>query len=502
MARPSRRQSVGYVAHFESGFTGFADKGSVMKNTSGPSQRMFFCWLLIFLCLSLGGCAAGGGTARNAPRVSPDQSLVSVYLSTNGVSAERISLTVDGVALLVGDLWIDLSADAVKLEREKIEGKQMLLGIGAFPTGDCTRIRFNVKDIRVGGDGGPGLEDRQIELPFSRSVALAGNGSTCLFVEWQLAPPAPGEARFVPHFSARSQEVPLGGDLAYVVCDDIDTLYLIRTDVNFVVAALGLPGPLGELVVDPVRRRLYILSSGERAIHVFNSANTQYLDRIPLSIAVKPRHMSLSADGASAFVTDAATNRVMKVDLASRLVAAQATVGFRPERVLAFDDGGGWVAVSSPTAQRISILNAETFALVKEIPAGLEADSLLFWNGQLYVGERGSSSVSSFDYRTGRQLARITVGIEPAYLLGVDNKIFVSNYRDASLSVFYAGQNATARRVPVGDGPFVLAVSERRRQLYIANRDLHGLTIMDLSGERVKGVIPLGGTPFSIGILD
>ncbi len=474
-----------------------------MMNILNLKQRALLWWLLMALVLFLAGCVSGEGVARKAPRIMPGQSLVSVYFSTVGASTERISFEIDEVAILMGDLWIDLPAEALVVDRQKVQGKQLLLGIGAFPAGDCSRMRFKLKGIKLAGNSGPGLEDQMVELPFNKVVSLAGGDSTCLFIEWHLVPPLPGEIQFSPHFTVKGQEMPLGGDLAYAVCDDIDTLYMVRTDINFVVASLGLPGPLGELAVDPLQRRLYVLSAGERAILVFDSVNAQKLDRIPLSITIKPRHMALSEDGMTAFVTDSATNRVLRVDLLNGIISQQATVGIRPERIIYFEDNGSHrLAVSSPTAQRVFILNADTLDPVREIPAGNEADSLLFWDERLYVAERGSNLVSVFDYQTGRQLARVTVGFEPSFIIGVDRKIFVSNYRDDSLSVFHAGQSTTARRIPVGSGPYAMAISDRRRLLYVADREADKLTILDLTAERVTATVSLGGRPFSVGVLD
>lgn len=477
-----------------------------MMNKGGivPVGVVFRWWLGGLLCL-LAGCAPGGELANNTQRVTSGQTLATVYFSTTGVSTEQISFTVDQIALLLGDLWVDLPTKPLAIDRQEVQGKQLLLGIGTFPTGDCRRIRFRLTRMQMGGSdkaGDVAPEGQLVELYFSQPIKFSGKDSLCLFVDWNLAPSIPGESRLAPHFSARGQNLPLGGDLAYVICDEIDTLYMVRTDVNRVVAAVGIPGPLGELAVDRQQRKLYVLSTGERSIYIYDSANTQYVDRIPLSITVKPRHLCLSEDGSTAFVTDSATNRVLQIDLTSRLVSHQTTVGFRPERIIFFDDNAPRLAISSPTAQRVFILNAETLELMKEIPAGLEADSLLFLNDQLYVGERGNNSVSVFDYRTGRQLARIAVGAEPVYMATSDNKIFVSNYREGSLSTFYGGQKASARRVAAGSGPYALAASERRRVLYVADREAAGLTILDLAGERIKAVVPLGGAPFSIGILD
>ncbi len=463
--------------------------------------RRFKRFLLVVLLL-LCGCAPVSLSSEPSLRVSSGQTLASLYFSTTGVCSEQVSFEIAEVGLLLGDLWIDLPAGPVAIDRQQVQGRQLLLGIGPFPAGECRRIRFKLKQIKVAQSPGTEFVDQLIELPFSRPVTFAGSDSTCLFVDWHLTAQMLKESGFVPLFSARGQEMPLGGDLAYVLCDNIDTLYLVRTDQNVVTAALGLPGPLGEIAVDAQRRRLYVVSTGERVIHLFNSANARALDRIALPIAVNPRHLSLSADGVFAYVTDAATNRVLKIDLFSGLIARQATVGLRPERVLFFDDGSPHLAVSSPTAQRVFILSADTLEVQREFPAGLDADALLYYNERLYVAERGSQSVAVFDYHSGRQLARVSVGFEPADMMEVDGRIFVSNSREGSLSVFNAGQNTTARRIPIGEGPAALAVSERRRMLYIADRDANTLAVMDLSGERIKAVVPLGGSPSSVAVLD
>jgi DNA-binding beta-propeller fold protein YncE len=466
------------------------------------SHAHFYTLWHLFILLMLAGCATVNPAAKSSLRVASGQTLATLYLSTNGVCSEQVTFELDEVALLLGDLWIDLLAAPVAIDHHQLQGRQLLLGIGSFPAGECRRIRFKLKQIRVAQSPSTLFADQLIELPFGQPLTFSGNDSTCIFVDWHLTEQMLNEARFTPRFTVRGQEISLGGDLAYVLCDNIDTLYMVRTDQDVVTAALGLPGPLGEIAVDEVLRRLYVLSTGERVIHLFSSANARSLDRIALSIAVSPRHLSLSADGVFAYVTDAATNRVLKVDLFSGLIAREAIVGVRPERVLFFDDGSPRLAISSPTAQRVLILHADNLEVQREFPAGLEADGLLYYEDRLYVAERGSQSVAVFDYRTGRQLARISVGFEPSDLIAVDGRIFVSNSSDGSLSVFYAGQSTTARRIPVGVGPADLAVSSRRRMLYIADREANTLSVMDLSGDRIQSVVPLGGSPSSVVVLD
>ncbi|MEJ2200989.1 MAG: YncE family protein [Desulfuromonadaceae bacterium] len=449
-----------------------------------------FLVALFFLSVILGGCSTGAPTRSSALRVTSGHTLVSTYFSSHGVSAENVSFVLDEVALLLGDLWIDLPAEPVVIDRQQVQGRQLLLGMGSFPTGECRRLRFKLSRIQVGQRPVGELPDQQIDLPLSQPITFSGGASLCLFVDWQLTAQMAGDARFTPLFSARGQDMPLAGDLAYVLCDTDDTLYMVRTDQNIVTASIGFTGPLGEIAVDSVRRRLYVVATGDRVIHVVNSDNARALDRIALPIAVSPRHLALSEDGVFAYVTDAATNQVLQVDLLSGLIARQATVGLRPERVIYFNDGDPHIAISSPIAQRVFVLRGDTLELEREIPAGLEADGLLYYADRLFVSERGSQSVTVFDFYTGRQLARISVGFEPSDLIESDGRIFVSNAGDGSLSVFYAGQNTTARRIQVGVGPGDLAVSSRRRMLYVADRENLSLSVLDLSGERIKAEVP------------
>jgi DNA-binding beta-propeller fold protein YncE len=148
------------------------------------------------------------------------------------------------------------------------------------------------------------------------------------------------------------------------------------------------------------------------------------------------------------------------------------------------------------------VLSADNLDIQREIPAGVEPDSLLYGDGRLYVAERGNQSVAVFDYRSGRQLARVAVGYEPVGMIEVDGRIYVGNAGDSYLSAFYAGQNTSALRIATGEGPVALAVSERRRMLYIAEREAKALAVMDLSSERVKAVVPLGGRPTFLAVLD
>ena len=460
---------------------------------------------LFFLTLFLGAC----GSSRTGTLRSPaeaHQALVTIYMETSGFCQGKISFVVDNLALLAGDEWVPLDTEPVGVDLANLKDRQFLLGLAVVQTGSYARIRFRLTQIKTHGDVGRAARDElEINLPFQATVPLGEGDSTCLFVNCDLGSCLAKDGRFVPRFSARGQIEPLAGDLLYVDCDDIDTIYLVRTDRNLVVASLGLVGRLGELKIDEASRRLYVVSTGARSIYVLDCTNNRFIDRIALPLTLEPRFMALSSDGAFAFVSDAPTNRVMKINLNTGSLERQATVGYRPERVIFFEDrGAGWLAVGSFSSQQVYILSAETLVIARTIPVGLEPDGLLFQSGLLYVSDRRSHTVTAHDLWSGTLAARIAVGAGPGFLLAYSqaDKIYVSNYGGNSLSVMTPGQYTAFREIPVGLTPFALALSSRRQVMYVGNRKMKNLTVMDLNTERIKTVIPLGGTPFFIDILE
>ena len=120
-----------------------------MTKAAVPVRSLYRWWLWALLVLFLNGCAADGGLVKTQ-RVASGHTLATVYFSTTGASTEQISFTIDQIALLMGDIWIDLPMNPREINRQDVQGKQILFGIGTFPTGDCRRIRFRLTKFRVG----------------------------------------------------------------------------------------------------------------------------------------------------------------------------------------------------------------------------------------------------------------------------------------------------------------------------------------------------------------
>jgi YVTN family beta-propeller protein len=464
-------------------------------------MHLFRIFLALSVIFALTGCLASSTGRSIAP--SPDQALTTTYLSHSGPSTVDTSFALDSFALQSEKGWVELGIEPITVDSRPHHPPQRALGLASLPPGDYRKVRFRLSRLKIGRSAIPPSDDDQIiELTLPEPVKLEATESKCLFLDWHLAMGDSGAA-MAPVFKAWGQGQTLGGDLLFAACDQINTIYIIRSDINEVVASFGIPGPLGEIAVAPDKRRLYVLSTGERSLFTYDALNLQLIDRIPLSRTMEPRHLALSEDARHAFVSDAATGQVLKVELVSGQVTQQVRIGHRPERIAYAPGSPARIAVVAPRSQQVFILDAHSLRTRIIVPVGMNPSSALFFAGGLYVTEQASQTVSIYEETSGRQLTSINVGFQPDYLLSLsDRKALVSNAGGQSLSVLVPGQGTSFRTIRAGSNPTTLAKSETRQLLYVANRSKNQITVIDLASEQIEQQIELGGMPFFLAVLD
>ena len=466
------------------------------------SGKLLKGFVLFLLLIFLAGCSI------RLPRAS-DKSLspvsaamgvaqVSVYLTPIGDCPGNASFTIDSFEVYDGEAWFRLNLEPAFVEYQQVRNQQMLLGLAHLPPGEYRKVRLHLTGIEQGESAAK--EGVTLVLPISRDFNLSRNDSKCLFLNWHLDDCSVVSTHPLPHFSIHGQSPSASGETLYVVCDDINTLYFVRTDTNFVVASMGFPGQLGEVQFDEVRQYLYLLSPSSRALYVIDGVLKQVIDRIPLPALIQPQYMTLSGDGNFAYVTDSFTDQVVKVDLLRRSVAASAALVVSPERIISFEfSGRKQLAVSSKISQQVFIINPENMAVIATLAVDIRPGGLLFNNDLLYVCDLGSNAVIIFNLRENRVVRRIIVGSSPLSI--TDNnlgRIFVGHQSENSLSVIAPGQFAVQRRLKVGHGSFDMVYFNARQMLYAAHRNARRISVIDLSEEKKNQEVPLGGKPFSI----
>ncbi len=462
--------------------------------------RLFL--VLVFFLLS--ACSPPKPSATDKMLPVAGQALVTAYLSTSGSSLSRASFTIERVALYQSKAWIELDLPAFQVDNKRQRNNQLLLGISLAPAGEYRRLKLQLKDLTIDGVAVlPAGQVETVELQLSEPVSLRSKESQCLFLNWTLDSQEGQKNTLTPVFTAWGQRIQLGAGLAYVACRDLDTIYVLRTDTNELVASFAVPGPIGEIQIDQRSRRLYVISAGSRSIYVYDCIKARLLEQIALPGTVAPGHFVLATDRRTAYVTDSFSSLVLKVDLLTGTVVGQQRVSSRPEKVALISAASERLAVVSPRAQQVSILSADSLAVLRSFSVGQQVSDVVFIAGTLFVVEQAANSVAAYEYQTGRLLGQIPVGFKPSELLVVNQqKVYVGNQHSASLSVLVPGQKTSFRRIPAGTAPGDLGLSKRHQVIYVLSAKNPQLTIVDLPGEYLRQTVPLAGQPTAVAVLE
>ena len=465
------------------------------------SFRLWWLWLTLLALLY--GCAPGPSPGlQQSYALARDEALVSIYLETDGFCTAGRSLSLDHFNLHSGDETIQLFLDPVTIACNEVQGRQILLGLAKVSAGFYDQISLTVNTRSGAVDASA---EQNLALRFSKKVVLAAGDSSCLFVTWHLDQPSNDSGVLLPEMSARGQVQPLSRDLLYVLCSELNTLYVVRTDTRFVTAAIGLDGVAGEIEVDTLRQRLYLVNSSRRSLQAIDLPTQRVVDNIPLPLTLDPFHLTLDVERNVAYVSDPVSRRVLGIELDDGQITANRQIGLRPGRLIYIaQDGGGLVAVSAPLSQNVHLLDSETLMVRRSLATGLRPRYLLSALDQLYVAEEGSRTITVFNLFSGQQLGQIILVASPGEILAspLGDKAYISLSRANSLGVITPGQFTSLRSIPAGEDPAALALSERRGQIYVANTSAHSVTILDRVAETIISTVPVGGRVTDLAVFE
>ena len=408
--------------------------------------------------------------------------------------------------VLAGDTWIPLSSGAIEIDTGVLGRGQILIGRRKIPAAACKAIRFNlVKAALVKKDGSRVLlmvERPEAVVRLATPLELEADASEAFFLVWDVARTIRDKVFTVPVLSiSSSKELPLISDIACVSCPAIDTVYLFRTDRNWVHGSIGIPGGPRQLFIDRDDSRLYVLAAGRSTILVVDLKANRILDRINLSMVQKPSFMAPDADAANVFVVDAAGNYLARYDLASGNLAARARIGQRVSYILYLPDHER-VAVASALDQTVYLVNPDDLAVQEEIsldgvPQGMTVDG-----DKLYIAEESNDTVAVYDLATRQMGKRVRVGASPYRVEVANGEILVSNRAGARVSIFRSGQIYAARSLKGVSRPTELAASSRNRWLYVADSGCGGIRVFDMTSKTPAGLVDLKAEPADIEVLN
>ncbi|MEJ2033519.1 MAG: YncE family protein [Deltaproteobacteria bacterium] len=462
-----------------------------IKNTSPPActgqrasfRRKFAAHGLLlvgfFLVLLLAGCLPtdrkSAGPLAELGHDEVNSARVSCFLTLKDREGPAIRLEIAGIELLADSFELPLTRGPLTVESTAIGAGQIFLGGRAVPPGHYQRVRLTVtkRELQKADGQYAVVAGEPFQLEIGIDLTLEPEDSRSLFMTWDVQDSLQPGPTLQPVLTVNLPLRQLLRDLVFVSCPEIDTVFVVRADKNWVVDSFGLKGQPTYLAIDSdsSRQRLYGLATGDRMVKVVDLSSYRIMDFFPVPLNDDPTFMTISPDGQGAFLLDERSGYLSRLDL------------------------------NTGRTQRVLLLNPSNLSEVGTILTGSSPEGLAAMDNQLYVADFGDNTVDVADLIGRGSQSRLTVGFGPRRLIATDNQIFVSNYLGGSLSVLVPGQLGVIQEI-VGLGqPLEMAFDRFYRRLYVADEGTASLAVIDVNTNRLLGRIMLGAKPFGMAVI-
>jgi len=238
------------------------------------------------------------------------------------------------------------------------------------------------------------------------------------------------------------------------------------------------------LAFSPDGRLLYRTSWLANELLVVDASRRRIKGRI--TVGLKPAFLEVSGDGKRAWVSNFFSGELSIVDLETGTTLRDVDVGRRPMGV-AVGALGKWAYVSSGVAHSLNLINLATgeVAHQREIDFAGTHNLVLSPDEVHLVAAGWPDLLLSFDpHDPGGDMSRIKVGHDPVGVaVGPAGRwAFVTNYRDATVSVVDLKAGKQVGAYPTAEGPMFLSLDPEGRRLYVCGGKGRALTVYAVSG--------------------
>ena len=303
---------------------------------------------------------------------------------------------------------------------------------------------------------------------------------------------------------AEQQNQARAATFGYVVNADDNTVSVIDTDSNKVVATIPVGGFPDAVATTPNGTHAYVTNAFDSTVSVIDTASNQVVATLPVGVApngvaITPkRNHSYDDDDHGhqpfAYVTNGADNTVSVVDTASNTVVATIPVGHEPFGVAITSDGTR-VYVTNQLDDSVSVIDTSSNTVVDTIS---EFPEFVFPTG-VAITPDGTNGHERDDHRH-RSLAYVTNNVPD---------IGGSNLPASTVSVIDTASNTVVATIPVGQYPNGVATTPDGTHAYVANNAIPSdgsinspgvVSVIDTTRNKVVTTIPVGGGPVGVAI--
>lgn len=254
--------------------------------------------------------------------------------------------------------------------------------------------------------------------------------------------------------------------------------------------------PLG-MVLDPASGNVFVGGSYNNMVTSYNTTDFQLTSFLPTGGTPSPG--ANDPNTGAVFVGINSPDGVDLLNGSTGRVTMSVNLSSYPCG-MSFDPGNRRLYVLEGEASQVQVFNASTLTLLGNIAVGLGGRDSVNpiavdpQNGDLYVTNNGSGTVSVIDGASDSVVATIPVGSNP-YGVTVDEaqrEVFVANYLSDNVSIINATRNVVAGSFPAGQGPVDVVWDATTGLLYVSNRYSDNLTVLNPTLDTSLGVNPIG----------
>jgi YVTN family beta-propeller protein len=235
------------------------------------------------------------------------------------------------------------------------------------------------------------------------------------------------------------------GSHVYVANNSGDSVSVINTSNNTVVATVtGLSGPAA-VAVSPDGSRVYVTNQGGNSVSVINTSDNTVVATV--TVGSNPSGVEVSPDGSRVYVANNGGGSVSVINTSNNTVVATVTGLLYPNSAAVSPDGSR-VYVTNNDGSSVSVIDAGLPVTAPAAPTSLNATP---GNGSASIaftpGADGGAAISKYQYQLGSGSWTDAVGTtSPISISGLTNG---TNYSIKLRAVNSAGDGAASDAVSV-----------------------------------------------------
>ncbi|APZ50622.1 YncE family protein [Salipiger abyssi] len=287
---------------------------------------------------------------------------------------------------------------------------------------------------------------------------------------------------------------PVAGDMAFVTCQNGNAVSVLDLSTGEEHARWRVSGKPAGVAVG-TGGTVYTVSPDSKSVRHFSAAGELLAD---VTLDGGPIGVAHDAQRGRLFVSDWYNARLWVLDDETLALLRTLPAGAAPAG-LALSRDGTALAAAERDADRVALYDAETLTLRHSVPVGTRPFGLGFApDGRLFVGNVGSNDVTVIDPGAGVALATLPVGERPYGVAFAAGRAFVTNQYANTVSVIALDDLRPVATLEVGEYPEGIAATSDGR-IAVANWFDNTLSVIDAETLDTVAVLDTADGPRAFG---